>query len=158
MHTFNVDINIYIQLAIAVHSHVDGLVLSAQGSAAFRNFFIPRDCFITDSSLITSGGSSAVVACRSTNRNPMWSYPNGTAVTNESTVNVYQNIRNDVRSDLMIGDLSTFTNGDYTCTGTFTGGSISAVLGLYIMSGECVCMCACMCTCMCAWMSMRMHP
>ena len=127
--------------------YVDGLVLSAQGMAV-RDYFIPRDSFITDSSLITSGGSSAAVACRSTNGNPMWSYPNGTAVTTETTVNIYQNIRNSVRSDLMIGDLSTFTNGDYTCTGTFTGGSISAVLGLYIMNGECVC----------AWMSMCMHP
>ena len=134
---FNVDINIYIQLTFAVHSHVDGLVLSAQGISV-RNYFIPRDSFITDSSLIASSGSSAVVACRSTNGNPMWSYLNGTAVTTESTVNVYQNIRNSARSDLMIGDASTFTNGDYTCTGTFTGGSISAVLGLYIMSGECV--------------------
>ena len=86
VHTpFNVDINIYIQLTFAVHSHVDGLVLSAQG-AAVRDYFIPRDSFITDSSLITSSGSSAVVACRSPNRNPMWSYPNGTAVTTESTV------------------------------------------------------------------------
>ena len=132
--------NIYIQLTFAVHSHVDGLVLSAQGSGV-RDYFIPRDSFITDSSLIAAGGSSAAVACRSTN--PMWSYPNGTAVTNEATVNIYQNIRNIVRSDLIIDDVSTFTNGDYTCT----GGSISAVLGLYIMSGECVR----------AWMSMCMH-
>ena len=113
-----------------MHSHVDGLALSAGGTAV-RDYFIPRDSFITDSSLITSSGSSAVVACRSTNGNPMWSYPNGTAVTTESTVNVYQFIRNSARSDLMIGDVTTFTNGDYTCT----GGSISAVLGLYIMSG-----------------------
>ena len=113
-----------------MHSHVDGLSLSAQGTAV-RDYFIPRDSFITDSSLITSSGDSAVVACRSTNGNPMWSYPNGTAVTTESTVNIYQNIRNSARSDLMIGDVTTFTNGDYTCT----GGSISAVLGLYIMSG-----------------------
>ena len=139
--------NIYIQLTFAVHSHVDGLALSAQG-AAVRDLFIPRDSFITDSSLITAGGSSAVVACRSTDRNPTWSYPNGTVVTNNTAVNVYQNIRNNARSDLMIGDVSTFTNGDYTCTGTFTGGSISAVLGLYIMSGEY----------MHAWMSMWMHP
>ena len=144
VHTpFNVDMDIYIQLTFAVHSHVDGLVLSAQGSAV-RDYFIPRDSFITDSSLITSGGSSAVVACRSSNRNPMWSYSNGTAVTTNTTVNVYQNIRNSARSDLMIGDVSTFTNGDYTCSGTFTGGSISAVLGLYIMSGKCVCVCVCM--------------
>ena len=127
--------NIYVQLTFAVHLHVDGLVLSAQGTAV-RNYFIPRDSFIADSSLITSSGDSAVVACRSLNRNPRWSYPNGTAVTTNSTVNVYQNILNSARSDLMIGDVSTFINGDYTCTGTFTGGSISAVLGLYIMSGE----------------------
>ena len=113
-----------------MHSHVDGLSLSAQGPAV-RDYFIPRDSFITDSSLITSNGTLAVVACRSTNGNPMWSYPNGTAVTSESTVNVYQNIRNSARSDLMIDNVTTFTNGDYTCT----GGSISAVLGLYIMSG-----------------------
>ena len=146
VHTsFNVDMNIHIQLTFAIHSHVDGLALSAQGGAV-RDYFIPRDSFITDSSLITSGGSSAVVACRSTDRNPMWSYSNGTAVTTNTEVNVYQNIRNSARSDLMI-DVSTFTNGDYTCTGTFTGGSISAELGLYIMSGKCVC----------AWMSMCMH-
>ena len=132
VHTpFNVDMNVHIQLTLAVHSHVDGLVLSAQGPSV-RDYFIPRDSFITDSSLITSGGSSAVVACRS--NNPMWSYPNGTAVTTESTGNVYQNSGNNARSDLMIRDVNTFTNGDYTCT----GGSISAVLGLYIMSGECV--------------------
>ena len=157
IHTpFNVDINIHIQLTFAVHSHVDGLVLSAQGSAV-RDYFIPRDSFITDSSLITSGGSSAVVACRSTNRNPMWSYPNGTAVTTVTTVNVYQNIRNNARSDLIIGDVSTFTNGDYTCTGTFTGGSISAVLGLYIMSGEFVCMCACIRACVLACVHACVH-
>ena len=137
---------IYVQLTFAVCSHVDGLVLSA-GGVALRDYFIPRDSFITDSSLITSSGSSAVIACRSTNRNPMWSYPNGTAVTTEATVNVYQDIRNNGRSDLMIGDVSTFTNGDYTCIGTFTGGSISAELGLYTMSGECVCVCVCVCAC-----------
>ena len=100
-----------------------------------RDYFIPRDSFITDSSLIISSGNSAVVACRSTS--PMWSYPNGTAVTTNSTINVYQFIRNNARSDLMIGDVSTFTNDDYTCK----GGSISAVLGLYIRSGECVYVC-----------------
>ena len=138
IHTlFHVDMNVYIQLTFAVHSHVDGLVLSA-GGAPVRDYFIPRDSFITDSSLIAAGGSSAVVACRSFNRQPRWSYPNGTTVTTVTTVNVYQNIQNSARSDIMIGDVSTIPNGDYTCTGTFTGGSISVVLGLYIMSGECV--------------------
>ena len=123
---------------VALSSHVDGLAFSA-GVIRTLDYFIPSDSFITDSSLITSGGDSAVVGCRSTNRNPMWSYPNGTAVTNESTVNVYQTSLGGGRSDLMIGDVTTFTNGDYTCTGTFTGGSISAVLGLYIISGKWLC-------------------
>ena len=109
------------------------------GGDAVRDYFIPRDSFIIDSSLITSSGSSAVVACRSTNGNPKWYYPNGTAVTTNLTINIYQDIQNTVRSNLMIGDVTTFINGDYTCTGTFTGGNISAELGLYIMSGECVC-------------------
>ena len=127
---------------VALSSHVDGLALSAGGTNLLNNF-IPRDSFITDRSLITSSGNSAVVACRSINGNPIWSYPNGTAVTTVATFSVYQTALGSGRSDLMIDDVSTFINGDYTCT----GGIILAELGLYIMSGKYLCVCACVCAC-----------
>ena len=112
-------------------THVDGLALSAGDTDTLR-YFIPRDSFITDSSLITSSGDSAVVACRSNNGNPMWSYPNGTVVTNDPTVGVHQTISSkSERAELTINSISRFINGDYSCNFAST----SAVLGLYVMTG-----------------------